>query len=586
MGSLGPVFRGEDIGTRAPVAIKHIQLTIGPERRRLIADELQALVTRLPANAHVPRLLAAGLSGETLMMVSEFAAGEGLDAALRAYGPAAIGDGVERLAQIASALDAAAAAGVWHGALHPADVIVSATDTRVTGVGVAQVLEKAHVPVTSRAPYAAPDVATSRTSSARGDQFALAAIAHEWLFGTPIAGPAEGAVSLPRLPEVDHERLIGAFTTALAPEPGDRFASCAAFVDALRRAAEGARTPDIDATLVQGDLLGEPTLVTPAVAPPSVDQDLLLGETRPPDAPPASPIAIDPRPDRPASEEKPIFWRGDLAPPVSPSSAGDGNGLGVVSLVLVFAVGLALGGAAGYLVAQRRAPGQPRAVATETEAGTRPAAPPAVDVATPTEAPGRPFTDTPVPANAAPSAAAAAPAEPAPAIVAAGERREADSSGARLLIRSTPGGATVTVDGVARGTTPLVLRDLPIGGRQILVSRRGYAPAEQRVTLTRDRPSRSIEVTLVPLARAAAAPVRAPAATTGSLVVESRPAGATVALDGRAAGVTPLTIASVAPGRHTVVIAAAGMKPVTSTVDVKAGERARVAASLVLIGGQ
>jgi hypothetical protein len=44
--------------------------------------------------------------------------------------------------------------------------------------------------------------------------------------------------------------------------------------------------------------------------------------------------------------------------------------------------------------------------------------------------------------------------------------------------------------------------------------------------------------------------------------------------------VTPLTIASVAPGRHTVVITAAGMKPVTSTVVIKAGERARVAASL------
>ncbi len=66
----------------------------------------------------------------------------------------------------------------------------------------------------------------------------------------------------------------------------------------------------------------------------------------------------------------------------------------------------------------------------------------------------------------------------------------------------------------------------------------------------------------------------------GSLVIESRPTGAEVTLDGRPAGVTPLTIASVAPGRHTVVITAAGMKPVTSTVIVKAGERARVAASL------
>ena len=137
----------------------------------------------------------------------------------------------------------------------------------------------------------------------------------------------------------------------------------------------------------------------------------------------------------------------------------------------------------------------------------------------------------------------------------------------------------MTVDGVARGTTPLVLRDLPIGARQIVVSRPGYTPAERRITLSGDRPSRSIEVTLVPVNRPAA-PARPAPPVVGSLVIESRPTGAEVTLDGRPAGVTPLTIASVAPGRHTVVITAAGMKPVTSTVVIKAGERARVAASL------
>ena len=51
------------------------------------------------------------------MTVSAFAGGEGLDAALRAYGPAAIADAVERLMAMAGALDRAAADGLWHGLL-------------------------------------------------------------------------------------------------------------------------------------------------------------------------------------------------------------------------------------------------------------------------------------------------------------------------------------------------------------------------------------------------------------------------------------------------------------------------------------
>jgi hypothetical protein len=53
-----------------------------------------------------------------------------------------------------------------------------------------------------------------------------------------------------------------------------------------------------------------------------------------------------------------------------------------------------------------------------------------------------------------------------------------------------------------------------------------------------------------------------------------------VTVDGQPAGVTPLTLTGLAPGRRTVRIEHAGYRTVTTTVDVKAGERARVAARL------
>ena len=65
----------------------------------------------------------------------------------------------------------------------------------------------------------------------------------------------------------------------------------------------------------------------------------------------------------------------------------------------------------------------------------------------------------------------------------------------------------------------------------------------------------------------------------GTLVVDSRPPGAAVFIDGRRAGVTPLTM-TIAPGPHTVRMEHAGYRPGTTRVVVKAGERGRVAARL------
>jgi hypothetical protein len=68
--------------------------------------------------------------------------------------------------------------------------------------------------------------------------------------------------------------------------------------------------------------------------------------------------------------------------------------------------------------------------------------------------------------------------------------------------------------------------------------------------------------------------------TNATLVVESRPTGATVFVDGKRVGTTPLAIPGVAAGAHAVRLEMAGYKPWTSSVRVVAGERNRVAASL------
>jgi hypothetical protein len=101
------------------------------------------------------------------------------------------------------------------------------------------------------------------------------------------------------------------------------------------------------------------------------------------------------------------------------------------------------------------------------------------------------------------------------------------------------------------------------------------------VTLTAERPAQSFEVALdTPGAASAGSGAGAAAATAAGLQIDSRPSGAQVWIDGAPAGVTPLLLPNVAAGTHSVRIELPGFRPWTTSVSVRTGERARVAASL------
>jgi len=150
-----------------------------------------------------------------------------------------------------------------------------------------------------------------------------------------------------------------------------------------------------------------------------------------------------------------------------------------------------------------------------------------------------------------------------------------------LLIRSTPAGAIVTVDGKESGRTPATVRELAIGPHQVTVSRSGYAPSDRRIVLTRTRPVQSMTVALERPARAAAAPAAPRAAAfAGALTVDSRPGGAKVFLDGKLVGSTPLSLQTVAAGEHAIRLERDGYRRWSSQVRVVTSEQNRVTASL------
>jgi hypothetical protein len=238
----------------------------------------------------------------------------------------------------------------------------------------------------------------------------------------------------------------------------------------------------------------------------------------------------------------------------------------VVPLVLMLVVGLVLGAIGGYLVGANRISKQARSAPTSASQVVGPA------VATP--ATGAPQSSlSAAGTSGGPSSAAHAAAPPA-------------AANGVLVVRSTPRGAAVTIDGRRRGVTPLRLRNLAPGRYTVRVSRRGYATAEREVVLSADRPSPSATVTF-PLQRAGRTPPASgtDAATTttafyGSLSVDSLPSGARVFVDGRPVGTTPMVAPRVAAGSHVVRVDRTGFLPWTAPIQVVSGQRLRVTASL------
>jgi PEGA domain/Protein kinase domain len=675
-GSVGPVFRGEDGETREPVVIKIIRVGLPPERVAVVASALAALRDRLPSHPALAPLIDTGVVDVEPFIVSPFIDGDSLDVALREFGPANMADALPRLRTLADAMDAAAAVGVAHGSLHLRDIMVSVDETVLTGMGIAAVLERVGVRPPVRRPYCAPEVALGHGISPAADQYALAAIAHEWLSGRRLAGSGAAGFQVPAVSDAGAEALHAVFARAMSDAPESRYPTATAFVEAIaalaghaaprskthRRAAmidaprlsfdepaEDAEAPAPDDDVVpadepppagivdEADPLDTPLIVTPSAAAMAWEPEVAVPDApRPFAALDDEPVEVhdDHRDDVPPSADgwdaapapdAPAAWSGDASADAgSEPSTSTWKTWAAVLLVATFA---ALAGGWALLKwgtpsspavttttastpdapapAAEPAPETPRAATPAPERPApalppppaEPAAPPAatpaapratapVVVAPPPAAPRRaaPPQATPAPRQAArpaPPKAAPAPRRAAPARQSARPAAAAATNAGRLLVRSTPGGAEVFVNGERRGVTPLALRDLPFGAYAVRVVRAGFAPIEQRVAIDAGRPARSLELALTRgTTAAAAAPSAAEAALPGSLLVESRPAGARVLVDGADIGVTPVTMPALAAGPHTVRIERAGYVPITTTARIEARTRARVAVTL------
>ncbi|WP_018110681.1 PEGA domain-containing protein [Thermus igniterrae] len=134
-----------------------------------------------------------------------------------------------------------------------------------------------------------------------------------------------------------------------------------------------------------------------------------------------------------------------------------------------------------------------------------------------------------------------------------------------LAITSTPSGAEVYLDGALRGRTPLSL-SLPEGRYGVELRLVGYEPYRATVQVRPGETAR-LDVRLTPVPR------------TGTLLLETSPAGAEVYLEGRLQGRTPLRL-TLEEGTYRVEYRLPGYEPYGATVRVERGRETRLAATL------
>jgi eukaryotic-like serine/threonine-protein kinase len=261
-GGMAQVWRARDSRLGREVAVKVIAGTGARDasRARRVTREARAMA----AISH-PNVLAVYDYGEDAdgepFIVTELVDGPDLRACLEKDGPFAPDRAVEIMRGVLSGVEVAHAAGIVHGDLKPANVLLSTDGPKVGDFGVARVLseETGTTTVAATPTFAAPEVLKGERATPASDVYSAACLAFQLLTGrAPYDGSNGWEVAAKHIQEpVPHIRefrevareLDSAIHRGMAKDPQRRFASAAAFGEAL---GEPARSMAVASTIPIG----------------------------------------------------------------------------------------------------------------------------------------------------------------------------------------------------------------------------------------------------------------------------------------------------------------------------------------------
>jgi eukaryotic-like serine/threonine-protein kinase len=256
-GGMAVVFRAQDERLQRQVALKVLSPALATDeafRHRFIRESRSAAAVDDP---HIIPVFEAGEADGVLFIAMRYVPGGDVGTLVRRLGPLPLGRAAAIISAVASALDAAHAAGLVHRDVKPANMLVDTRPGRPDHVYLSDFgLTKGAQSLASQTGtgqflgtlnYCAPEQIRGQQVDARTDEYALAGATFVLLSGEPpftrdqdiaimyahlSAEPPRLTSRRPALPAAVDDVLL----RALAKVPADRYASCGEFADALRTA--------------------------------------------------------------------------------------------------------------------------------------------------------------------------------------------------------------------------------------------------------------------------------------------------------------------------------------------------------------
>jgi hypothetical protein len=257
-GGMAVVFRARDEALGRVAALKVITPDAADDqefRARFLRESRMAAAVDHP---HILPVYGAGQADGLLYLAMRYVPGGDLDALVRrSGGPLAPARAAELVTQVASALDAAHAAGLVHRDVKPQNILIDAVPGRpghafLSDFGLSKGSDSttgltAAGDFVGTADFCAPEQIKDTGVDGRADQYALGCVAFVLLTGEiafrrstaiatlyahvhdPVPAPTRLRPELP--PAVDN-----VIARALAKSPADRYTRCGEFAEALQRA--------------------------------------------------------------------------------------------------------------------------------------------------------------------------------------------------------------------------------------------------------------------------------------------------------------------------------------------------------------
>ena len=284
---MGAVYLAEKGESGERFALKVLLSELGENEEFKRRFERESQYASSLEHPNIVRVHEFGESNGVAYMVMEYVEGRDLTAEL-ADGPLSPERTIQILEQVASALDAVHATGLYHRDVKPANILVADDEEtgelrcRLTDFGLSKQPSQDSSPLTSAGffvgtcQYVAPEQILAKDLDHRVDVYSLGCLLYECLAGDPpFMRPREEHVLYahiqdppPVLTAVRPElpaAIDGVIVKALAKEPEERHASCGELIEAARAALLSGAEAQRDKAAAQ-DTPAAPS--TPAATPP------------------------------------------------------------------------------------------------------------------------------------------------------------------------------------------------------------------------------------------------------------------------------------------------------------------------------